>query len=804
MVDDGSSDDTCGVLEPFIGQIIYVYQENQGPSVARNHGLRLAKGEYVVFLDADDKLLPEKVTAQLACFSIDPSLGAIHSGWNLIDRQDNLIGVVEPWHEAVRLDLKNWLRWKPARLGALLFRRSAIDKIGGFDPELWMAEDVDFLLRLALDGCKMDWLCQPTMNYRLHTSLTRDAKAESHFVQAMLDKFFARPDLPRRIRRLEVRIRYDVMVWMAWRLYRAGWNNESSSLLQLAMAISPFSPELTVHNWIEQFCRHAAEDGKEIDSEGLIFFIKNAVISEEIDVGTAELIARWRLDVWREYVQLPAANKVGSSQGIGCPILFRMVFDTLLMSRSIPSTELPSRIWLDAVETGSVSSSKKSEIAAFYLLILIRTALVRQWGSAWQIFKQAAHYYLRNPRAIGSFVLLCIEGLRLVRHNRNIYRSELPIAVVEYDTRDTPSPISVRPGYTRALVLIRQDGRPVGQVTLPIIGGQVSTRGLDNFLINTNPRLLDEPSLDRGIPRATVAVCTRDRPDDLKRCLQALQKLPDDGQEILVVDNAPSNDVTRVLVAKFPNVRYLVESKPGLSIARNRAFEEAKYELVVFVDDDSVPDPNWLRSLLCNFSDPSVYCVTGLTMPLELDTRAQQWFKMFCPFGRGFKRLVFDRRVLSPASAAMTGVGNNMAIRRCVLQELGPFDPKLGAGAPAQAGEETEVFARILSAGHRIVYEPRALSWHRHRRTRKGVRKQFLNYGKGIYAFWVKRLILDFDLTVFMSAMGWFGRKQFPALVRSLVRRPVSLPLDLVLAQLIGCAIGPIAYLAMHFNKKEG
>jgi glycosyltransferase involved in cell wall biosynthesis len=65
VIDDGSTDDTKERLAPYSTQIRYVYQENQERSVARNHGIRCAQGDYIAFLDADDYWLPDKLARQV-------------------------------------------------------------------------------------------------------------------------------------------------------------------------------------------------------------------------------------------------------------------------------------------------------------------------------------------------------------------------------------------------------------------------------------------------------------------------------------------------------------------------------------------------------------------------------------------------------------------------------------------------------------------------------------------------------------------------------------------------------------------
>jgi cellulose synthase/poly-beta-1,6-N-acetylglucosamine synthase-like glycosyltransferase len=277
-------------------------------------------------------------------------------------------------------------------------------------------------------------------------------------------------------------------------------------------------------------------------------------------------------------------------------------------------------------------------------------------------------------------------------------------------------------------------------------------------------------------------------------------KLPDDGQEILVIDNCPATDATKQVVSLFPQVKYVLEKKPGLDVARNRALYEAKHEIVAFTDDDAAPDPNWLRMLTRNFSDPLVLAVTGLIMPLELETKAQEWFEIYSPFGKGFERYVFDDTKIHPLATGSVGAGANMALRRCVLKDLGGFDECLDAGTPTCSGGDHEYFSRILSKGYRIVYEPGALSWHRHRRTWDELRKTLRGYGVGVYSWWTRKIFLEKDWRVIRPAIAWLLQSQIPIFLTSLLRLPGSVPLDLILAELSGCLVGPIIYLKNRRN----
>ena len=269
-----------------------------------------------------------------------------------------------------------------------------------------------------------------------------------------------------------------------------------------------------------------------------------------------------------------------------------------------------------------------------------------------------------------------------------------------------------------------------------------------------------------------------------------------------MVDNHPTTPRTRQVVDSFPTVRYVREDRPGLDAARNRALREAATPIVAFNDDDAVPETDWLDHLLRPFADPRVWCSTGLTLPLELETPAQEWFERHSPFGRGFERRMFDGTRHDPVAVGRVGAGVNMAVRREVLDELGGFDEALDAGTASRSGGDHEMFGRLLAAGHRIVYEPAAVSWHRHRRSWSELRDTIYGYGVGVYAMWTRRLLFDREPGVLRHAAGWLRTGQVPSLWRAVRRDPESVPMDLQLAQLRGCVAGPWAYLRARRQRR--
>ena len=271
VIDDGSQDKTREVLEPYQANIRYVYQHNQGVSAARNHGIELARGEFVAFLDADDLFFPDTLAAQLAVFEANPGLGIVHSGWRRINQAGETLIDVRPWETVPELNLESWLRWKPlGTMGTLMFRRDGLERVGGFEPGLTHAEDVDLILRLALKGCEAEWLRQSTVCYRQHDRNTmRDGISQAKSINWVLDRFFGQPDIPVDIRLIENWVRYSTLVWSSWYLYYTGFPQEMVRYLQKSWAYTPFLGMETVINWMESFTQYSLNLGDEFSADEL-------------------------------------------------------------------------------------------------------------------------------------------------------------------------------------------------------------------------------------------------------------------------------------------------------------------------------------------------------------------------------------------------------------------------------------------------------------------------------------------------------------------------------------------------------
>jgi len=153
VINDGSPDDTAAVAARFGHRIKYIEQKNQGVSAARNAGLRLARGEFLHFLDADDYVLPGFYDKMVAVLNQRPDAAACYCGYRFVDLAGACLLEREPISESkdwfhLLLEKNNW----PCH--SLLVRAAVLLTTGGFDANLRSCEDWDLWLRLALSGSR--------------------------------------------------------------------------------------------------------------------------------------------------------------------------------------------------------------------------------------------------------------------------------------------------------------------------------------------------------------------------------------------------------------------------------------------------------------------------------------------------------------------------------------------------------------------------------------------------------------------------------------------------------------------------
>ncbi len=313
---------------------------------------------------------------------------------------------------------------------------------------------------------------------------------------------------------------------------------------------------------------------------------------------------------------------------------------------------------------------------------------------------------------------------------------------------------------------------------------------------------------ERAIADMSAVVCTRDRTAQLERALDSLFKQELAPAEILVVDNAPADDSTRVLVERrFPDVRYVQEAVPGLDFARNRALHESGQTVVAFLDDDAVADCGWSRSMMTAFEkNPLAAACIGRVEALTLETEAQRLFEANGGFSRGNERICLPRDVTKPlhgrrapliAWAISVGSGCSLALRREVALEIGGFDEALDLGTVLPGGGDLDMVWRILQAHHHVVYEPEALAWHEHRREMEKVFDQVVGHQRALIAFVCKTTacVRGTKRLPILAFLVWRLVKPGVRLLRCATRRD-SLPAGVLLRMWWHCWRGLGAYPA--------
>jgi GT2 family glycosyltransferase len=275
--------------------------------------------------------------------------------------------------------------------------------------------------------------------------------------------------------------------------------------------------------------------------------------------------------------------------------------------------------------------------------------------------------------------------------------------------------------------------QPIGHVLVD--EGQVTDSRIEHideeFLTAVDART--RTSTKAGLS-ASVVICTRDRPDELSKCLSSLPRQTHPPREIIVVDNASRDQRTRD-VTLAAGVTYVREDRPGLDIARNSGALRATGDIIAYTDDDVLLHPRWLEQLICAFDAPRIGAVTGLVLPAELATEAQRHFETYWGFGKGYREQDYDsadfqlhRGQVLPAWDI--GAGASMAFRREVFQAVGLFDERLDVGQAGCSGD-SEYWYRLLANGYTCRYTPASVAFHFHRKTMDGLASQIYHYMRG-------------------------------------------------------------------------
>ncbi len=200
IVDDGSTDDTATVVTQ-IGdrRVRFLHSAHGERSVARNLGLAAATGDFIAFLDDDDLFLPHRLECQATYLRTHQDVDVVASGLCVQRDGESRRTAWNVGHRDEEVTLPGCFRGKRPSLFTCLFRSDLLTRMDHwFDAELILVEDVDFVLHLIL-ACngRAVWLPELVYLYRMRQNCpAMDVKQVEPKLRYVLDKFFARPDLP--------------------------------------------------------------------------------------------------------------------------------------------------------------------------------------------------------------------------------------------------------------------------------------------------------------------------------------------------------------------------------------------------------------------------------------------------------------------------------------------------------------------------------------------------------------------------------------------------------------------------------
>ena len=193
----------------------------------------------------------------------------------------------------------------------------------------------------------------------------------------------------------------------------------------------------------------------------------------------------------------------------------------------------------------------------------------------------------------------------------------------------------------------------------------------------------------------SIIICTYNRVDFLKKCIDSILKQisTNNGIEIVVIDNN-CNDGTKEYINNINStyINYFLETKQGLSHARNKGIEVSKGDFLAFVDDDATIDEKWLKSLLYHLKNQNINHIYGGPIFPNFEVKCPKWIDD----GYFIRKFKSSDGYLDKLTAQDGFSGGNMCIPKNIFDKVGVFNTDLGMqGKEMGLGEESELFFRI-------------------------------------------------------------------------------------------------------------
>jgi glycosyltransferase involved in cell wall biosynthesis len=206
VVNDGSTDNTAEVLQHLSTELpssfVWETKVNGGEASARNRCVELSRGEFIAFLDQDDRWLPTKLEHQMALFSDDPATALSFTAYTRVSSTTREVVAVRRWDPDPESVLKELMIGCCITPSTVIVRRAALASVPQFDESLWLGCDWTMWLRLATAGYRMVYLPEPLTEYAWHeTNMSRDQRRIADAALVIFDRLFFSRSLPPAVQR---------------------------------------------------------------------------------------------------------------------------------------------------------------------------------------------------------------------------------------------------------------------------------------------------------------------------------------------------------------------------------------------------------------------------------------------------------------------------------------------------------------------------------------------------------------------------------------------------------------------------
>jgi glycosyltransferase involved in cell wall biosynthesis len=208
-------------------------------------------------------------------------------------------------------------------------------------------------------------------------------------------------------------------------------------------------------------------------------------------------------------------------------------------------------------------------------------------------------------------------------------------------------------------------------------------------------------------PKITILIATRNRPHQIKQCLKSILQNSFRDYQILIADQSDDEKTIEAINSFHSKKINMIRMQKGKSKGLNLLIKKAKTEILAFTDDDCIVDKDWLQTISQTYKNhPKLAGIFGNTYGYKPEDHLQN----FCP--SLFKVEKFQIHTFKNLNYYHVGLGNNMSLKKSVIEKIGHFQEWLGVGSIGKSGEESEIIFRILKNNFILATNPKMIVYH--------------------------------------------------------------------------------------------